>query len=94
MKIRSTNISTPVGSTLLRAERAQGRIYCLIELKIFENTVYCISVTGDEFAAELVGEDGVEAQRLFETLHDECVPCYQLFDIISDVKRENLAKNS
>lgn len=94
MKIRSTNTSTPVGSMLLRAERAQGRIYCLIELKIFENTVYCISVTGDEFAAELVGEDGVEAQRLFETLYDECVPCYQLFDIISDIKRENLAKNS
>ncbi len=94
MKIRNTKAPSPVGSTLLRAERAQGRIYCLMELKIFENTVYCISITGDEFAAELVGEDGVEAQRLFEALHDECIPSYHLFDIVSDTKRENLAKNS
>lgn len=94
MKIKNTKMPTPVGSTLLRAERAQGRIYCLIELKIFENTAYCISISGEDFAAELVGEDGVEAQRLYENLYGESVPPYHLFDIISDMKHENLAKNS
>jgi hypothetical protein len=93
MKNKNTKNPTPVGSTLLRVERGHGRIYCLIELSIFENTVYCISVTGDDFAAELVGEDAVEAQKMFETLCDEFIPSYHLFDIVSDMKRENLAKN-
>ena len=71
-----------------------GRIYCLIELKIFESAVYCISITeGEEFSAELVGEDLTHAQRLFDMLCDEGIPTYHLFDIISDMKRESLAKN-
>ena len=79
---------------MLKAERAQGMIYCLVELKVFENTVYCISITErEEFCAELAGEDRVEAQKTFELLCDEGVPPYQLFDIISDAKRERLAKN-
>ena len=94
MKIKNTKMPTPVGSTLLRAERAQGRIYCLIELKIFENSVYCISISGEGFASELVGEDAVEAQRLYENLYGDSVPEYHLFDIVSDIKRENLAQNS
>ena len=94
MKIKNTKMPTPVGSTLLRAERAQGRIYCLIELKIFDNAVYCISISGEDFASELVGEDAAQAQRLYENLYGDSVPEYQLFDIVSDIKRENLAQNS
>ena len=91
----SNTISTaPQGSTLIRAERAHGRIYCLIEIKIFENTVYCISVTDDEFSAELVSNDRVGALRLFEALCDEGIPSYHLFDIVSDSKREYLTNNS
>ncbi|MBE6593830.1 MAG: hypothetical protein E7642_07570 [Ruminococcaceae bacterium] len=94
MKTKSAKITSPLSSTLLRADRAMGRIYCFIELKIFDKTVYCISITeGEEFAAELVGEDGTESQRLFDTLCDEGIPPYHLFDIISDIKRESLAKN-
>jgi hypothetical protein len=94
MKTKSTKIPSPLATTLLRADRAMGRIYCLIELRIFESTVYCISITeGEEFKAELVGHDPAEAQKLFDTLYDEGVPPYHLFDIISDLKRESLAKN-
>ena len=94
MKTKSTKIPSPIASTLLRAERALGRIYCLIELKIFESTVYCISITeGEEFDAELVGDVPADAQKLFDTLCDEGIPPYHLFDIISDIKRESLAKN-
>ena len=94
MRNKNSKMPTPIGSSLIRAERAQGRIYCLMELRVFDNTVYCISVSGEDFAAELVGEDTVEAQRLYENLYSECVPAYHLFDIVSDIKRENLAKNS
>ena len=94
MKTKSTKIPSPLASTLLRADRAMGRIYCLIELKIFESTVYCISITeGEEFSAELIGENSTESQRLFDTLCDEGIPPYHLFDIVSDLKRESLAKN-
>jgi hypothetical protein len=63
-------------------------------MSIFDNTVYCLSIHGDEFASELVGEDLVAAQRLFDLLHDEGVPPYQLFDIVSDCKREHITQNT
>ena len=95
MKLKNTKFPTTLSSTLLHVDRAQGRIYCLIELKIFENAVYCISISADgEFSAELVGDDPVEARRLFDLLCDECVPSYQLFDVVSDRKRDSLTKNS
>ena len=94
MKIKTTKMQSPLACTLLKAERAQGRIYCLVELRVFENTVYCISITeGEDFCAELAGEDRAAVHRTFELLCDEGVPPYQLFDIISDAKRESVERN-
>ena len=94
MKIKNTKMQSPLACTMLKAERAQGRIYCLVELKVFENTVYCISITeGEDFCAELVGEDRAAVHKTFEMLCDEGVPPYQLFDIISDSKREQIERN-
>lgn len=92
MKTKIIKAPTPICSKLLRAERSQGRIYSLIELRIFEDTVYCISVTDEEFAAELCGEDAGSAQTLFDLLCTESVPSYQLFDVVSDQKRASAAK--
>ena len=88
-KIKVTGAPRSLETTLLKVERVGGVIYCLIELRIFENTAYCISVCGGEFAAELVGGDPREAERLFDLIESEGVPPYQLFDIISDRKRES-----
>lgn len=88
MKTNTAKSPSPLFSTLLRVERSQGRIYSLIELCVFEDTVFCISVTDDEFAAELCGDDQDSAQKLFDLLCSESVPSYQLFDVISDFKRE------
>lgn len=94
MKTKATKAPTPLRTEILRVERERGRIYCLIGISIFEETVYCISINGEEFAAELVGESAVEAQRLFELLAGEGVPPYQLFDIVSDRKREEIANKA
>ena len=91
MKTKPTKMPTSLRSELIRVERERGRIYCLIEISIFDDTVYCISISGEEFAAELVGADANEAQKLFEMLCEEGVPPYQLFDIVSDRKREEIA---
>ena len=45
------------------------------------------------FCAELAGEDRAAVHRTFELLCDEGVPPYQLFDIISDAKRESVERN-
>ena len=91
MKTKVNKMPTSLRSELIRVERERGRIYCLIEISIFDDTVYCISINGEEFAAELVGDSALEAQRLFEMLSGEGVPPYQLFDIVSDRKREEIA---
>ena len=94
MKIKNAKTPSPLQTSLLRVERAMGRIYCLIEITVFDNTVYCISIHEDEFSCELVGEDALEAQRLFEIVCDEGVVPYQLFDIVSDCKREKIMRIS
>ena len=94
MKTKVTKMPTSLRSELIRVERERGRIYCLIEISIFDDTVYCISINGEEFAAELVGESALEAQRLFELLCTEGVAPYQLFDIVSDRKREISTQNA
>ena len=91
MKTKVTKMPTSLRSELIRVERERGRIYCLIEISIFDDTVYCISINGEEFAAELVGDSALEAQRLFEMLSGEGVSPYQLFDIVRDRKREEIA---
>lgn len=94
MKTKTTRSLTSLKTELVRVERERGRIYCLIEMSVFENTVYCISISGEEFAAELVGGDATDAQKLFETLCKEGVPPYQLFDIVSDRKREHIVQDA
>lgn len=88
VKSKSTRTPSSLETTLLKVERVQGVIYCLIELRIFENTAYCISVCGEEFSAEVVGDDPIYAEKLFDLVQGEGVPSYQLFDIVSDRKRE------
>lgn len=92
MKTKIIKAPTPLCSTLLRVERSQGRIYSLIELRIFDDTVYCIAITDEEFAAELCAEEWGEAQRLFDALLGESLPSYQLFDVVSDLKRARATK--
>ena len=88
MRTQNAKLPTSLQTSLLRAERIHGRIYCLIEMNIFDKTVYCISISGEEFAAELVGDDSAEAQRIFEQVNKEGIPSYQLLDVVSDSKRE------
>lgn len=85
-KTKINNLPKALETTMLKVERAQGTIYCLIEIRIFENTVYCISVMRDEFSAELVGNVKESAERLFDVILGGCVPPYQLFDVVSDWK--------
>lgn len=89
-KLNLTRAPRSLETTLLKVDRVGGVIYCLIELRIFENTAYCISVSGggDEFSAELVGTRLQEAERLFDLIEGEGVPSYQLFDVVSDCKRD------
>lgn len=87
-KVKTIRSPRSLETTLLKVERVQGVIYCLIELRIFEDTAYCISVSGEEFCAELVGSDSREAEKLFDLVQSEGVPAYQLFDVVSDRKRE------
>ena len=94
MKTKTAKSPTSLKTELLRVERERGRIYCLIEMSIFDDAVYCISINGEEFAAELVGADANEAQKLFEMLCEEGVPPYQLFDIVSDRKREHIVQDA
>ena len=92
VKAKTARTPSPLETTLLKVERVQGVIYSLIELRIFENTAYCISICGEEFSAELVGEDPICAEKLFDLVQSEGVPSYQLFDIVSDIKREAAEK--
>lgn len=87
VKAKITRTPSSLETTLLKVERVQGVIYCLIELRIFENIAYCISICGEEFSAELVGEDPIRSEKLFDLIQSEGVPAYQLFDIVSDRKR-------
>ena len=87
-KVKTVRSPRSLETTLLKVERVQGLIYCLIELRIFEDTAYCISISGEEFSAELIGENMSDAERLFDLVQSEGVPPYQLFDIVSDRKRE------
>lgn len=88
-KLSTARAPRSLETTLLKADRVAGVIYCLIELRIFENTAYCISVSGggEEFSAELVGQSLRETERLFDLIESEGVPPYQLFDVVSDYKR-------
>ena len=92
VKAKASRAPSSLETTLLKVERVQGVIYCLIELRIFENIAYCISICGEEFSAELVGDDPIDAEKLFDLVQSEGVPAYQLFDIVSDRKRESAEK--
>ena len=92
VKTKTTRNPSSLETTLLKVERVQGVIYCLIELRVFENTAYCISICGEEFSAELVGEDPICAEKLFDLVQSEGLPPYQLFDVVSDRKREVATK--
>lgn len=93
-KMKTVKVPTSLRTELLRVERERGRIYSLIRLSVFENTVYCVAINGEEFAAELVGGDENLAQKLFELLCAEGVPAYQLFDIVSDRKRDEMIEKA
>ena len=87
-QIEKSVIGENIGLTVVRECGEDSTRYALIRMGIFGKSSYAVCVLGDEYALETLGEDGESAEEMFDMLVRNSVSPIQVYEVVSDLRRE------
>ena len=64
--------------------------YALVKINLLGRNTYCICVLGDGYAFECLGESEEAARKFFEIASKSIPAPDQVFDIVTDMRREQI----
>ena len=77
-----------IATSVIREKGNGSAHYVLLRISLFGKDSFAICVLDNEYALESVGDDAKYAMSLFELIVKEAALPSQLFDIITDQRRE------
>ena len=91
MKITQTEkflVASNIDLTVLKEVREGKAYYALLKISLLGRNTYCICVLSNGYVLESVGENTENAVQLFELLRANAPDVDQVFDIITDFRRQ------